>query len=400
VGALTVLSRVRFDNWSFLFCDDVGDLLMKRFLFVVFVVWSTARLMAGENAPLYPEHQNLLYFLDETGNKQIVKTVADWETRKRHVLAHMQTVMGPLPKPLKPVSLSVETLEEKPVGGIVRRLITYHTDSLNRKVKAYLFLPKIGGAKVPAILCLHQTTRIGKGEPAGLNARKNLHYALQLAKRGYVTLAPDYPSFGDSDFDFDKKHGYQSGTMKAIYDNIRAVDLLQSLREVDGERIGCIGHSLGGHNTMFTAAFEPRIKVMVSSCGFTRFHKYYNGKLAGWTSKRYMPLIATRYKNDPNQVPFDFTEIVGSFAPRAFLASSPVRDGNFEVSGVRDVIAGGKPIFQLYGKPDNLQLNTPNCGHDFPPDARKIAYEFFDKHLNHTPNSMADGRVKKLKADR
>ena len=173
--------------------------------------------------------------------------------------------------------------------------------------------------------------------------------------------------------------------MKAIYDNIRAVDLLQSRTEVDGERIGCIGHSLGGHNTMFTAVFEPRIKVMVSNCGFTRFHKYYKGRLAGWTSKRYMPLIASRYGNDPDRVPFDFTEIVGSFAPRPFLASSPVRDGNFEVSGVKETMIVAKPIYKLYGKQANLQANHPDCGHDFPPEARKVAYEFFDRHLQHTP---------------
>ena len=48
-----------------------------------------------------------------------------------------------------------------------------------------------------------------------------------------------------------------------------------------------------------------------------------------------MPLIDSRHHNNPDEVPFDFTEIVAAFAPRPFLASSPLRDGNFEVSGVR-----------------------------------------------------------------
>src|SRR5207247_5230687 len=110
-----------------------------------------------------------------------------------------------------------------------------------------------------------------------------------------------------------------------MLDSLRAVDLYVSLNEVDAERIGCIGDSLGGHNTMFTAAFEPRIKVLVSNCGFTRFHKYYEGKLKGWTSARYMPKIASAYQNDPDRVPFDFPEIAAAFAPRPFLASAPVR---------------------------------------------------------------------------
>src|SRR5438477_54461 len=82
--------------------------------------------------------------------------------------------------------------------------------------------------------------------------------------------------------------------VKAICDNMRAVDLLvDSMLEVDPQRIGCIGHSLGGHNAIFTAFFDDRIKVVVSNCGFTSFPKYYGGKLKGWTSDRYMPRISS-----------------------------------------------------------------------------------------------------------
>lgn len=337
-------------------------------------------------APKYVEHQDLSYYLDAAGKKQPVKTIKAWQIRKTHVLAHMQDVMGPLPRPQSPVKLSVKTLEETQLpNGLLRRKLQYHTDSTTRTVHAYLFVPSAaqGASRVtqPAVLCLHQTTRIGKQEPAGMGGNPNLHYALHLARRGYVTLAPDYPSFGEYSYDFAPDKGYVSGTMKAIYDNIRAVDLLQSLPFVDGERIGCIGHSLGGHNTMFTAAFEPRIKVMVSNCGFTRFHKYYSGRVAGWTSSRYMPRIASVYQNNADLVPFDFPEIVAAFAPRPFLASAPVRDGNFEVSGVRDVINSAAYIYALYGSPEHLQANYPNSAHDFPKDARETAYDFIDKYL-------------------
>ena len=98
-----------------------------------------------------------------------------------------------------------------------------------------------------------------------------------------------------------------------------------------------------------------------------------------------MPLIASKYGNDPNRVPFDFPEIIGTFAPRPFLASSPIRDGNFEVSGVKDSIAAALPIYRLFGKPENLKANYPNCAHDFPPEVRNVAYEFFDRHLRHAP---------------
>lgn len=349
----------------------------SAFLLIAFFLARAATAL--EPVPVYPEHQDLSYYLDVDGNRHAVKSIADWETRRQHILTHMQTVMGPLPRPDKPVALDVRILEEVPIGTLTRRKISYHTDS-NHRVTAYLFLPKAEGAESPAVLCLQQTTAIGKEEPAGLGGKPNLHYALHLAQRGYVTLAPDYPSFGEYDHDFGRD-GYVSGTMKAVSDNIRAVDLLQSLPEVDPERIGCIGHSLGGHNTMFTAAFEPRIKVIVSNCGFTRFHKYYNGALKGWTSPRYMPRIATRYDNNPDEVPFDFTEIVATFAPRPFLASAPLHDSNFEVSGVKDTIAAAQPIYDLYGQEDKVQANYPDCAHDFPPEVREVAYGFLDRYL-------------------
>ncbi len=320
------------------------------------------------------------YYYGDSGRKPI-RTTVDWGIRRDQTRVHMQEVMGGLPNPEHPVRLDVRTVESVPLGPIVRRKIDYHTDSASRRVSAYLFVPTETKGKRPAVLCLHQTVNIGKQEPAGLGGNPNLHYALELAQRGYVTLAPDYPSFGEYVYTFDPKDGYESGTMKAIYDNIRAIDLLQSMPIVDRDRIGCIGHSLGGHNSIFTAAFDQRIKAIVSNCGFTRFHKYYGGNLKGWTSARYMPRINTICGNNPDRVPFDFTEIVASIAPRAFLASAPARDSNFEVSGVRDVIAAAQPIYALYGKADNLAANYPDCQHDFPPAARQVAYKFLDRHL-------------------
>ncbi|MFM9065738.1 MAG: alpha/beta hydrolase family protein [Planctomycetota bacterium] len=356
---------------------------------------------------LYTDHQDPTYFHDASGGRRLIETLQEWQIRRARILDGLQLAMGPLPGNEKRVPLDVRQQEQVTLeGGLVRRKIDYQTEPGDR-VSAYLFLPPAGprqndsdkrdsekrdadkrdsekssAARRPAVLCLHQTVQIGKQEPAGMGGNPNLHYALHLAQRGYVTLAPDYPSFGEHNFDFaNAKFGYQSGTMKAIWDNIRAVDFLESLAEVDRERLGCIGHSLGGHNTLFTAAIEPRLKVLVSNCGFTRFHKYYNGKLAGWTSARYMPLIASRYGNDPERVPFDFPEIVALLAPRPFLASSPVGDSNFEVSGVRDTIAAAQPIYDLHGKSRHLQANYPDCEHDFPLAVRDVAYRFFDQHL-------------------
>jgi pimeloyl-ACP methyl ester carboxylesterase len=329
--------------------------------------------------PFYSDKSNLLVLRDDSGKERPVKTAADWAERRKHILAGMEEAMGPLPDASHKVPLEVRVDEEVRGEKYLRRKLSFAAEQADR-VPAFLLIPNDRRGKLPAVLCLHQTVRIGKAEPAGLGTSENLRYAAHLAERGYVTLAPDYPSFGDYAYDF-RASPYTSGSMKAVWNNMRAIDLLQSLPEVDGERIGCIGHSLGGHNTMFTAAFDTRIKALVSNCGFTSFPKYYNGKLAGWTSDRYMPLIRTRFELRPEKVPFDFPEVVASFAPRAFLASAPVGDDNFEVSGVKDCIAAARPVYELLGAGDRLAANYPDCKHDFPPEVRKVAYEWLDRWL-------------------
>lgn len=301
------------------------------------------------------------------------------------LLKKLEQAMGPVPGPDRKVPLDVQITKDEKLDGYVRKTLTFAPEKGDR-VPAYLLIPTgiAPGTKVPAMLCLHQTVNVGKKEPVGLDDQASKHQALHLVKRGYVCLAPDYPSFGDYPYDFAKAFQaglYRSGTMKAIWNNMRAVDLLQSLPEVDPDRIGVIGHSLGGHNSLFTAAFDDRLKVAVSSCGFNSFHKYMKGNLQGWTSPRYMPRIASEYGNDPKRMPFDFDDVLLAIAPRAVFAMAPLRDDNFEVSGVKDVIAKVAPVYAKLGVPDRLKAIYPDAAHDWPAEARTEAYEFIDRIL-------------------
>ena len=174
--------------------------------------------------------------------------------------------------------------------------------------------------------------------------------------------------------------------MKGIWNHMVAVDLLQSLKEVDSSRIGCIGHSLGGHNSLFLAVFDTRVKAVVTSCGFTSFFKYYGGDLTGWSHKGYMPRIATIYERNPSKMPFDFTEIVGAIAPRALFINAPLRDSNFEISGVYDCVNAAKPVYKLLKADDRLVMTNPDAPHDFPDEARAAAYQFLDIELGFVQN--------------
>jgi dienelactone hydrolase len=308
-----------------------------------------------------------------------IKTRADWQRAQKQILDGMQLVMGTLPT-AKREPVQFQELGQEDLGAFTRTKIKYLTER-DDWVMAYLLIPKNRKRRAPAMLCLHQTTRIGKGEPAGLGGSANLHYAKELAERGFVCIAPDYPYLGENTFD-PYKNGYVSCTMKGIVNHLRAVDLLQSLPMVDDNRIGSIGHSLGGHNTLFVAAFDQRIKAMVTSCGFTSAKKYYNGDLTGWSGVRYMPLIAEKYGNDANRIPFDFPELLVALAPRPLFINAPLRDSNFEISGVQDCVNAAQPIYeQVFNAKDKLVAVYPDAGHDFPPDVRRKVWNFLDRWL-------------------
>ncbi|MEW4526896.1 alpha/beta fold hydrolase [Maioricimonas sp. JC845] len=351
-------------------------------------LFAGSRLPAAEPTGEVP-HQRLLFYTDDAGNEQPVRTKADWEIRRRQILQGMQEATGPLPSRDNLTSLDIEVLETVPGDGYERQTIRF-TPEQGDRLTAYLYIPKGASADDPrpGIVALHPTHRIGKGVVDGQSERPNRAYGKELAERGYVVIAPDYISFGDSaDYDFENDR-YRTGTMKGIWNHMRCVDLLLERDDVMGEKIGTIGHSLGGHNAIFLGVFDQRVKAIVSSCGWTPFHDYYGGKIAGWTSDRYMPSLKTDYDLDPDRVPFDFYELVAALAPRPFFSNSPLYDSNFDYRGVEKAAPKARRVYELYDAANNLRVAYPNAQHDFPPAVRFESYEFLDAHLGHSPRNV------------
>ncbi len=341
------------------------------------------RAVAQEAVSPNSERQQLLEW--RSGDeKHRVATIADWRIRREQILHGFQLASGSLPDHTRMPPLDLQVIDVDDSHPRYRMQKIRFVAEPNDRVPAWLLLPKPDegrGQRRPAMLALHQTNDLlGKDEPVGRGGSQNLCYAKELAERGYVVLVPDYPSFGDYEYDF-AASPYASGTIKGVLNHQRAIDLLVEQTEVDSTRIGVIGHSLGGHNAIFLGVFDERVKVVVSSCGWTPFADYYQGDLTGWTSPRYMPLIQTRYNSDPNLVPFDFYELIAALAPRAFFSNSPLHDTNFNVDGVRKVQVAVAPVLRLHGTESQFMFEYHDAAHDFPPDVRERAYAFIDKIL-------------------
>ncbi|WP_347246558.1 alpha/beta fold hydrolase [Thermogutta sp.] len=339
-----------------------------------------------EEVPLWARqnHQQPLQFSSEGGEIHSITSLKDWGYRRWHIQRGMEAVMGGLPGPQMRVPLDVQVIESQETESYRRIKLTYQADPFDR-VPAYLLIPHQIRGRHPAVLCLHQTTHLAKDEPAGTRPEAAYPYAHELACRGYVCVVPDYPSFGEHPYDFRSHTEYASGSMKAIWDNVRALDLLESLPEVDRDRIAVIGHSLGGHNALFTAVFDERIRAVICSCGFTAFHRYYGGKIDPWAQDRYMPRVRDVFGNDPRRMPFDFHEVLAALAPRSVFVVAPLRDDNFDVEGVREVATRARHVFRLYGAEDRLVVIRPDIEHGFPPEIRQQTYDWLNRQFNWNP---------------
>ena len=248
-------------------------------------------------------------------------------------------------------------------------------------------------APAPGMLCLHQTTgdrAIGKREPAGLAGDPEFAYGYELAQRGFVTLMPDYPKFGAypvTESEIYEGLGYASITLKALVNHRTALSFLANLDQIDRHKIGCMGHSLGGSNTLFLACFDQRIKVIAVSCGFSTFAAYAQNhpqkNLRGWSrSDKYMPLIHTQFQDDPALMPFDFPELMSYLAPLPMFINAPKYDDVFPFQGVKPTLLQLKERYKTLGKSDRFEAHSPEVGHGFPEEIRDRAYHFIKTHLN------------------
>jgi dienelactone hydrolase len=238
--------------------------------------------------------------------------VASWR-------AAWDEVIGPIPASCVPLDARDEPLDltpEERIGlrpGYSLSRVSYRGDH-GERIPALLLVPDGRTGPVPGVLAMHQAQpSCGKKEPAGVcvDGAPNLDFARDLAERGLVVLAPDSVGYGDR-----AVHSWATGLEYAdaapllsrfpeatlmglrIADVRRGIDLLASLPEVDPARLGMVGHSNGGIETLFSAAWDPRIRCAVSNAGpnlLRRETLSWDGLepgIARWAGWGYLPPLA------------------------------------------------------------------------------------------------------------
>ncbi len=329
---------------------------------------------------------------------------ADWPAQRAQLRKVIDIFLGTPPRsapPLAPATLDEVTLDD----GVVRRKVRFQSEP-GESIPAFLFLPSRRTARMPAVVCPHQTMQDGKNEPAGISGNPLLNTALALARQGYVTIAYDAACFGERHnpatehygeaIDFYRRHPEWSMMGKMAWDLSRAVDYLCQLEFVDASRIGSIGHSHGGYTTWFAMALDDRIRAGVASCGFDTFR--HDGNPFRWSHATALiprlgfyvtsPYINMRnYSGVPDsetiQIPFDMHWVLALIAPRSLMLTASDDDTIFPNSGWSTRQAEGRvrPVYERFKAGDRFETFYFKGGHGFPAASRDRAFAFLKKWL-------------------
>jgi hypothetical protein len=318
-----------------------------------------------------------------------IATPADWRKRKQVIRQRYLDLLRDEHKPERPAR-DLQVHESVKVDGLYeRRLISYNVEA-DERAHAYLGLPLERQGPAPSVVALHGTFEKGKERAAGLVDNPNKAYLDHLCRRGYVVIAPDHfvaghrvPPEGSYETGrFHKKHPQWTSVGKFTYEHSISVDILQSMKEVDSANIGALGHSLGGHGTMFLAAYDRRIKASAGNCSASFFR--HNPKVEAWSRDRwyvYFKHIRGELL-EGNLPPIDFHEIMALIAPRAFLDLSGLNDGDPLTQRQRVLmLMKVMDVYELESKPDNFAFYVHGRAHSVKHESRALMYAWMDSHL-------------------
>lgn len=278
-------------------------------------------------------------------------------------------------------------------GTYSRRKVSIQVEP-GERMPMWILVPKGLKGRAPAILCWYGTTSgAGKDTTVGLSGGKpgtpperNRAFAVDMAEAGFVALAPDglrdgeRVSPGKKPYDttvFYAKHPDWSIHGKDAWDLSRAIDWLETLTFVDPEKIGMVGHSYGGHTTIFAAALEPRIKVCWANGPVSDFvgHGLHWAVPKGAGASQSLPALRP-YLLEGRRPPIAFYEITALIAPRPLVVGQAVGERR---PHEEENHAAVSQVYRALGVGDRVRYLWYPGDHDFPPHARKEAVAWFSR---------------------
>ncbi len=299
------------------------------------------------------------------------KTRAEWETRAGHLRKQILSAAGLVPLPEK------TPLNAQVFGRLDREGYSIEKVLLETLPGYYLggnlYRPRGKQGKFPGVVSPHGHWSYGRLEhqPLGsIPAR-----GISLARQGFVVFAYDMVGYNDTlqtphAFGDRREQLWGFGPLGLqLWNSIRAVDFLQSLPDVDAEKIGATGASGGGTQTFLLSAVDDRLKY---SAPVNMISAIMQG--------------GSPCENAPNLRVGTFNVEIGALmAPRPMLMVSAT--GDWTKNTLREEYPAIRSIYELYDKAEFVKSVQIDAPHNYNQQSREAVYRFFSWSVLADPNA-------------
>jgi len=297
----------------------------------------------------------------------------------------LRALVGPWPARVEP---NVEVLDEERGDGFRRQRIVYDSERF-MAVPAYVLVPDGRTEPGAAVVAIHGHGLDKDSVTAGDG------YGAQLARSGFVVLAPDLRTFGEradtllpvpdpepGDFVGDVLGEHfrcdwplvcavmfgEQPLVQNLWDLRCALDVLGAHELVDPSRLGCAGWSYGGTLSLLLAALDERVQAAVVSCFFS-----------SWRAAHAVP-----WNMCGNQVLWgmlgrvEHADVAALVAPRALCCENAEDDDLFPADVARAEWAGVRRVYDHLGASDRAVLDVFPGGHAW---NGRVAVDFLRREL-------------------
>ncbi len=303
------------------------------------------------------------------------ETRAAAESWQRALRPKIVELLGGFPEKRAP--LEPQTLEVRDFPGYLREKFVFQSRP-GVGVLGYLLTPKQGNPPHATVICLPGHGRgvddiVGideQGRDRTVRVGYEYDYAVQVTEHGMAALALEPMAFGCRRDPVTAKKGYAASACQPtagsalllgqtmigwrVYDVMRAIDWIETRKELDAKRVGCMGCSGGGTCTLFSAAVDPRIRAALVSSYLNTFRDSIMS--VSHCIDNYVPGILNWA---------EMYDVAGLVAPRALFAESGQRDNIFPVEAARASFARVKRIYEVFGAGDRTGHEVFDRPHSF-----------------------------------
>ncbi len=317
-------------------------------------------------------------------------SLAAWKSQRETIRSQLWSLLGKLPpRPSRP---QVKTVSHEDRGDFI--VEKFEFDNLaGSSVPGYLLLPKTAKGKVPGILYCHWhggEYEIGKEELFQANHTPEPP-GPALARRGFAVLAIDAYCFGerngqgpggpaekgkDGEMTASKFNLWLGRTLwgMILRDDLMALDYLASRPEVDANRLGVTGMSMGATRSWWLMALDDRLKTGVPVACLTRYQNLIQHEaLAAHGIYYFVPGLLNH---------FDTEAVIALLAPRPMLFMNGGQDSGSPADGIAAIESAVRPVYALYGKESSLtSIVYPPQGHVYTPEMWGKTLRWMDEQL-------------------